>query len=145
MSITLIFFLLILVSGMTNSAFGSETGTIVVKISGIESDKGKIIANLHNQEDAFPMESEKSLMNGESRIENGNAEIIFQKVPYGKYAIAVHHDENSNGEVDTNFIGIPSEGLAASNNAGGTFGPPSFDDASFSLNENKIVLKINMD
>jgi hypothetical protein len=39
--------------------------------------------------------------------------------------------ENSNGKLDTNFVGIPREGVGASNDAKGHFGPPKFDaDAS---------------
>jgi len=41
----------------------------------------------------------------------------------GKYAVSVFHDENSNGKLDTNFLGIPREGVGASNNAKGHFGP----------------------
>jgi len=36
------------------------------------------------------------------------------------------HDENSNGKMDTNFIGMPREGVGASNNAKGHMGPLKF-------------------
>ena len=38
---------------------------------------------------------------------------------------------SSNGELDTNFVGMPVEDYCASRDARGTFGPPSFDDAKF--------------
>ena len=42
------------------------------------------------------------------------------------------HDENSNGKLDRNFVGMPKEGVGASNDAKGSFGPPKFADARFS-------------
>lgn len=65
----------------------------------------------------------------------------FEKLTLDKkYAIAVYHDVNSNSKLDKNFFGIPKEGYGFSNNARGTFGPPSFDDAAILLDsENKLI------
>jgi uncharacterized protein (DUF2141 family) len=41
------------------------------------------------------------------------------------------HDENNNGKLDVNFLGIPTEGVGASNDAKAMFGPPTFDAAKF--------------
>jgi uncharacterized protein (DUF2141 family) len=51
-------------------------------------------------------------------------------IPAGKYAIGVFHDVNGNNSLDTNFFGMPKEQYGFSNNATGSFGPPSFDDAA---------------
>jgi uncharacterized protein (DUF2141 family) len=37
-------------------------------------------------------------------------------VPYGDYGIAAFHDENSNGKMDKNLLGIPKETYGFSNN-----------------------------
>ena len=60
-------------------------------------------------------------------------------------AVAVLHDEDRNGQMKTNFIGIPQEGWAASNNAEAqTFGPPRFDDAKLSATDDlRQVLSVN--
>jgi len=50
----------------------------------------------------------------------------------GKYAIAIIHDENGNGRLDT-FAGIPREGVGFSRNPVLRFGAPSFKAASFSV------------
>jgi outer membrane protein len=52
----------------------------------------------------------------------------------GKIAVLVYYDENGNGVLDKNFIGIPREALAISNNYQPK-GPPSFSRASFMLAE----------
>ena len=50
----------------------------------------------------------------------------------GDYALAVIHDENGNGRLDT-FAGIPREGFGFSRNASAPFGPPRFAAARFTL------------
>lgn len=57
----------------------------------------------------------------------------FDKVRPGTYGLSAFHDRNSNGKLDTNFLGMPTEDYCASNNARGVLGPPSFDDAKFTF------------
>ncbi|MEP6360832.1 MAG: DUF2141 domain-containing protein, partial [Balneola sp.] len=40
-----------------------------------------------------------------------------EMLPFGEYAIAVYHDKNENGKIDTNLLGIPKEDYGFSNNA----------------------------
>jgi uncharacterized protein (DUF2141 family) len=56
---------------------------------------------------------------------------VFNKIKSGVYGLSAFHDENSNGKLDTNFVGMPIEDYGASNNARNPFGPPSFEDAKF--------------
>lgn len=61
--------------------------------------------------------------------------IVVEDLPKGEYAIAVFYDENNNGELDTNWIGIPKEPLGFSIGKMKTFGPPSFTDCTFIVPE----------
>ena len=54
-------------------------------------------------------------------------------VPAGTYGVRIMHDVNGNGELDANFVGIPSEPWGFSNNAAGNFGPPKWDDVKFDI------------
>jgi uncharacterized protein (DUF2141 family) len=65
-------------------------------------------------------------------VEGDAAHLTFE-LPEGRYAIKLFLDLNGNGEVDTNFLGIPKEPYGFSNNAKGTLGPPSFDAAAFTI------------
>jgi len=65
--------------------------------------------------------------------------INIDNIPSGNYAFAIFHDENSNMELDLNVLSIPKEGFAFSNNAMGLFGPPSWEQSSFSLPENSVL------
>jgi uncharacterized protein (DUF2141 family) len=54
-------------------------------------------------------------------------------LPPGRYALAVFHDLNDNGKLDTNLLSMPTEPWGFSNGAVGNFGPPSFDQAAVTL------------
>lgn len=66
----------------------------------------------------------------------GDGEYVIPDVAAGTIALVVYYDENSNGLMDKNFIGIPRERVAISNNYQPK-GPPSFSRASFELHEDK--------
>ena len=51
----------------------------------------------------------------------------------GTYAIKAYHDRNGNGRLDTGAFGAPVEPYGFSNDARGTFGPPPFTAATFTL------------
>ena len=65
-------------------------------------------------------------------------------ISYGAYAVSVLHDENRNGGMDTNWVGMPKEGYGVSNDARASFGPPEFNDAMFSLEVKKVRLHITI-
>jgi uncharacterized protein (DUF2141 family) len=62
----------------------------------------------------------------------------------GTYAISAFHDENNDKKVNSNFIGIPKEGIGVSNNAKGSFGPPKFDDAKFEFTQSDQSVGISL-
>ena len=66
-----------------------------------------------------------------SRATGATALCVFNKIRPGTYGLSAFHDQNSNGKLDTNFLGMPIEDYCASNNARGFLGPPSFDDSKF--------------
>jgi uncharacterized protein (DUF2141 family) len=58
--------------------------------------------------------------------------LMFDNLPSGTYALALIHDENGNGKLDT-MMGIPKEGFGFSKNPAIRFGPPSFKSASVAI------------
>lgn len=61
----------------------------------------------------------------------------------GDYALAVIHDENGNGRLDT-FVGIPREGYGFSRNAPVRFGPPRFAAARFAVSGETTSERVTM-
>jgi len=110
----------------------AETGDrIKVEVVGLHSADGDVKCALFNSSEGFPADSSKAIKTTSATIHDGTAECDFDQVPSGEYGIAVYHDENSNGKLDRNFVGMPKEGVGASNDATGTLGPPPFDHARF--------------
>jgi uncharacterized protein (DUF2141 family) len=130
-------------TGATRAQPPSEN-RIHVYIVGLRNDKGKVLCALFSSAADFPKKSDKAIARSASAISNQHAVCDFSGVAPGTYAVAVFHDENSNGKLDTNFLGIPREGVGASNDAQGHFGPPKFDAAAFRFSGGRIDLKIMM-
>ncbi len=117
---------------------------IHVEISGLRNDKGQVLCALFSSAEAFPKKAEKAVARLTSKIAERQATCDFTGVAPGTYAVSVVHDENSNGKMDTNFIGMPREGVGASNNAKGHMGPPKFRAASFRYESGRLDLKIRV-
>ena len=123
-----------------------ETGTLVIKVNGFESDKGKARFLLFSEadQDYFPKDPVRAYKTHVMPIKNGSVVFQWKDIPHGKYAVAVHHDENDDQKMNTNWVGIPNEGFGASNNAEGLFGPPSFEDAVFTLDKAKLTVAFDI-
>ncbi len=115
-----------------------KSGTIQLQIDNIESDKGQMLIGLYDSEDNW---LSKIYVGKVAKITEGSAEITFENVPLGVYAISVFHDEDNNGKLKT-FLGIPTESTGSSNNAPARFGPPKWEDAKFTLTEKTVHQKI---
>ena len=126
------------------TAESRPTATINVTMVGFRNEKGAMRISLFDSKKGYPGDHRRAVRTGSGRIQNGKAAFSFTGVPHGTYAIAVLHDENGNGKMDTNAIGIPKEGGGASNDAKARFGPPKFDEAKFVLRDAQLKLRINI-
>ena len=120
------------------------TGKIFVTVYNIKNNSGKVLLSLYNSSADYPTNPDKAFRKAASPIVNNTASFVLDAVPYGTYAVAVLHDENDNLEMDSNFMGIPKEGLGASRDAKGSMGPPKFEDAKFQVSTPSTSLKIKM-
>jgi uncharacterized protein (DUF2141 family) len=117
---------------------------IHVEISGLRNDKGQMLCALFTSAEAFPKKADKAVARLTAKIAERRATCDFTGVAPGTYAVSVVHDENANGKLDTNFIGMPREGVGASNDAKGHMGPPKFGAASFPYRGGRLELKIHV-
>lgn len=112
----------------------NETYDLTVTIKNIKHVEGSIEIGLFNNGDRF-MEAGQAYKSVSVKV-TGNAEtIVIKDLPKGTYAISLYHDRNSNGKCDRNFLGIPKEPYAFSNNFKPKFSAPTFIDCQFELNE----------
>ena len=117
---------------------------MTVTILNFKNDQGQVSVALYNKEEPFPKSPDKAVKIITALIRDKKSVVVFESLPPGEYAISVFHDENKNGKMDSNFFGIPKEGVGASNDARGHFGPPRYKDAKFNFAGNAQSITINM-
>ncbi|TBM99391.1 DUF2141 domain-containing protein [Hyunsoonleella flava] len=83
--------------------------------------------------------SRKPIKAAKSSVVNNEVSVMFYSIPKGEYAVMAYHEVNNNGKLDTNFLGIPSEPFAFSNNAKGFMGAPKFEKAKFIVDANTVI------
>ncbi|RKR07900.1 uncharacterized protein (DUF2141 family) [Maribacter vaceletii] len=115
--------------------------TIEVEIHDIDSSNGQVLIGLYNSEELWLKKTYKGAV---GKILEGKSIATFVDVPEGIYAISVFHDEDKDGKLKTNFLGIPSEDTGSSNNAPAMFGPPKWEDAKFEVKKNTVKQIINL-
>jgi len=143
-----IYFLILVLSQFTfsqdSTKFNPHYGILTLNITGFENNEGSVKVALSNSKDDYTTKG-KAFRVAIVLINEKEAQYIFEGLPYGIYAIKTFHDENNNGELDTNFLGIPSENYGFSNNAKGSFGPASWEDAQFKFDKDSMTTEINID
>jgi uncharacterized protein (DUF2141 family) len=103
------------------SIFAAE---LAVTVKGVRSEKGAVMAQLLKADPAQGKTVQAAATMQAAR--NGSLELLFGNLQPGDYAVMLFHDENGNGKMDSNIVGIPTEGYGFSNDAKGSFGPPKF-------------------
>ena len=122
----------------------AQENAIHAVIGGLRNDHGRVVCALFQSADGFPKASGKAVAHVSAAISNRQAVCEFQGVAAGVYAISAFHDANANGTLDTGLLGIPREGVGASNDAKGRFGPPKFDAAKFRFAGGRMEMKITI-
>ena len=123
----------------------AETAVVELEISGLQNVSGDLYVAAYDSEDTWL--GDKMVLREKVVIEDArNGELVTTQLALapGNYALTIFFDRNGNGELDTNFIGVPKEPVALSNNARPRFGPPKYRDAVFSLGVEGIVQHISM-
>jgi uncharacterized protein (DUF2141 family) len=119
--------------------------SLTVNISNVKNSNGTLVLFLFDQSKGFPSEKQSTLATRTIKIVSGKGAHTFQGLAANTpYAVSVMHDENANGVMDSNFLGIPKEGYATSNNVPHSmFGPPKFEDAKIQFSESsKLQIKM---
>ena len=124
---------LILLPGISANA-----DELIVRVDNIK-EAGEIHIAIYDNAEAFEADrGEKGgaapgITQGTIEMVEPGSVIYRYELPPGSYAIGIFHDANLNNRLDNYFFGVPREQYGFSNNARGFMGPPSFEDAAFSV------------
>ena len=117
-----------------------------ITVEGIRSPQGTILIGLYDSLESFTRAIELSdkdgFLNDPNRFAavalRANAAmksaVVLTNLDPGRYAIILFHDENGNGKLDKNALGVPTEPYGFSNNVRGFLGPPAFEEAIMEVN-----------
>jgi uncharacterized protein (DUF2141 family) len=117
--------------------------TLTIRVTDLRNHKGQLLFGVFRSADGFPKEQAKSVA-WQIKAINADAVVFTSTLPPGKYAASVLHDENKNGKMDMNFLGIPEEGYGVTNNPKPDFRQARFDEAIFNLPPQGATLTISI-
>jgi len=112
-------------------------GAVDAGIFGFRSQKGQVLVCLTTRADRFPDCQDDPQARRLTVPTPQAAALRFGDLPSGNYALALIHDENANGKLDT-VLGIPREGFGFSRNPAIRFGPPKFTESRFAVTSGTI-------
>lgn len=110
------------------NAAKAQTQNVQVTITGIKSDKGQILLNVYKDQETFSKDKPfKKIMVAKKLLSNGST-IVEVPLEPGTYGITLLDDEDSNGDMNKNMVGMPKEGFGFSNFFLEKMKRPAFDD-----------------
>lgn len=118
----------------------SLAADLFVEVRGVRSDAGRIYVSVHTprEDERFPY-AEGMFAGLYRQAHEGTLRFVLRDVPPGRYALNAFHDENGNGDLDTNVLGIPKEGYGFANDPTARFGPPSFEAAAVDVGDAPVT------
>ena len=106
------------------------TGAVDVQVVGARNENGKVLIAVYDSDSTFNNRQLATLKKAVP-VSNGKAswQIELSRLPK-EFAVAAFHDENNDGQLNRNPLGIPSESYGFSRDARGLTGPPSYKQAA---------------
>lgn len=117
---------------LLGNAPAPEPVRLEIALAGLRSTNGDVRLCIWHSPRRFP--DGKCEDEGQQIIVRASQQVALT-VPLapGDYAVSLLHDENGNGKLDKNLLGIPKEGVGFSQNPRLAFGPPSYAATRFGV------------
>lgn len=111
--------------------------SLLLEVANVRLESGTIWVGIYESEEDFLVREKSRLVYQKVRM-TGTERIVIDGLTVGKrYAIALFHDENDNGELDTNLLGLPAEPWAFSRPLRSYLRKPRFEEMSFVFDPNE--------
>lgn len=138
-------FSLLIFAACAAGTAGASCAGIHVTVLNIRNSLGTVDCALFNSPSGFPTDTLRSALRlSAMKVPERTAHCDFMDLPPGRYALVVLHDENMNGRIDYNWLGIPREGYGFSNDVHGKLGAPSFEQAAFVYEGKALELTVTL-
>ncbi len=124
--------LLALSAAPARSADEPAKATLTIEVTDLRKQQGDLVLGVFRTATGFPTDDKKSLVWGKKKAD-ADTVVFTADLPPGDYAASVLHDQNANGKMDKNWIGIPKEGYGVTNNPKPKRRAATFREATFTL------------
>ncbi len=124
-------------AGVTNAA------TLTVNITQVTKAAGKMAVKLVSSSAAYDGEAEATAAQMVDVKSVEPISLSFPDLKPGTYSVMVMQDENGNGQLDSNILGIPKEGYGFSNNPR-VMRRPNFDETKFEVKDADLAITIEI-
>lgn len=114
----------------------ASAADLTITVKDVRSADGSVLIAVYDSDANF-MKPPQAKVRRKTNANKGEVKFVIHDLPAGKYAVSSYHDENNNGKLDTNSLGVPTEGFGFSNDAQGVAGPPKFAQAAFDFDGKK--------
>lgn len=131
-------------SNLSASTLAVQQSTLTLELIDLRNRQGVICIVLFDSPEGFPSASDRAIRSGCFSIDQIPCQLQFENLPFGWYAAAVHHDENMDGKLNCNALGIPKEGIGFSGNPRIWKGAPPFQKAAFEFTPDSTLMSITM-
>ncbi|MEP0917502.1 DUF2141 domain-containing protein [Leptolyngbya sp. DQ-M1] len=129
---------------MSPSTNTIANGCLTVEINGLRNQKGIVCFSLFSGEQGFPNESDRAIASRSVEAKEASVSVIFDQLSPGKYAVAVIHDDNGDGKLNTGIFGIPKEGFGFSRNPKIGMSAPKFEETAVQVSGDGMKIQIDM-
>lgn len=119
----------------------AETASVTVVVSSLVSTTAAVRLYFYNTREGF-LKSGKWAFSKSVKPQGKSEFSLPVELPKGEWAVAITQDLNNNDKIDKNFLGIPTEPYAFSNNVRPTIAAPGFDECKFTVDEPGKVVSI---
>ena len=122
--------------GLTPVLYGAD---LTITVDNFDTAGGTLYLSVFNSQESYDTsDSSLATLAAQGKVTDSTYAITLHNLASGVYAVRLFHDENDNGKLDSNMLGIPREGYGFSNN-GGRMGPASFDDAAVTVEDDTSI------
>lgn len=101
----------------TSGAAQTTPIDVRIDVSGVRSDRGRILVALHDERWGFPSRWDRAVASASAPASPGMVSMTLRVSRAGRFALIVVHDEDGDGRMNKNAVGLPREGYATGRNA----------------------------
>ena len=129
-------------SALLAATAGAQAAELTVVLQDVRAQTGLIKVALVDSQagwdgKAAPVQATGAPPSGEQ------ATFVFKDLKPGTYAVLITHDENGNGQLDTNMMGMPVVGYGFSNNPR-VMRKPTWDETRFEVGAENLAINVEL-